>query len=114
MSCDMPKVQELARELGMTSQELLRHLERIGRPAAGHTSIVDDDVASRLRSEVGNGSPGRAEESQATTTLEPAAISPEGTSTEEVPTPDVVPEWKEAEQPEKEAPTKEPPRRGWT
>jgi signal peptidase I len=51
----MPKVQELARELGLTSQEVLRHLDRIGRPAAGHTSEVDDDIAQRLRLEFGNG-----------------------------------------------------------
>jgi signal peptidase I len=51
----MPKVQELARELGLTSQEVLRHLDRIGRPAAGHTSEVDDDIARRLRIEFGNG-----------------------------------------------------------
>lgn len=51
----MPKVQELARELGLTSQEVLRHLDRIGRPAAGHTSNVDDEIAQRLRVEFGNG-----------------------------------------------------------
>ena len=67
----MPKVQELARELGMTSQELLRYLDRIGRPAAGHTSIVDDDVARRLRSEVGNGAAWRGNHDEsAVTTLE--------------------------------------------
>jgi signal peptidase I len=51
----MPRVQELARELGLTSQEVLRHLDRIGRPAAGHTSEVDEDVAQRVRIEFGNG-----------------------------------------------------------
>ena len=51
----MPKVQELARELGMTSQEVLRHLARIGKPAAGHTSVIDDELAGRLRRELGNG-----------------------------------------------------------
>jgi signal peptidase I len=51
----MPKVQELARELGLTSQEVMRHLQRIGHPAAGHTSVVDDEAAQRLRNEFGNG-----------------------------------------------------------
>jgi signal peptidase I len=51
----MPKVQELARELGLTSQEVLRHLDKIGRPAAGHTSEVDEDIAQRVRVEFGNG-----------------------------------------------------------
>jgi signal peptidase I len=51
----MPRVQELARELGLTSQEVLSYLERIGSPAAGHTSDVADDDADRLRAELGNG-----------------------------------------------------------
>jgi signal peptidase I len=51
----MPKVQELARELGLTSQEVMRHLQRIGHPAAGHTSVVEDEAAQRLRNEFGNG-----------------------------------------------------------
>src|SRR5919106_2132929 len=95
----MPKVQELARELGMTSQDLLRHLERIGRPAAGHTSIVDDDVARRLRSEVGNGIPGLRDEPDfvGATTPEsaPAAVpaSSDEAPTESPAVPDVVPEF---------------------
>jgi signal peptidase I len=119
----MPKVQELARELGMTSQELLRHLERIGRPAAGHTSIVEDDVARRLRMEMGNGSVLGDENDQATvTTAEPAVTTvepaPPADSSDESPTealavPDVMPDWQD-EEPEKKAPEKEPPRRGWT
>jgi signal peptidase I len=68
----MPKVQELARELGMTSQEVLRHLARIGKPAAGHTSVIDDELAGRLRRELGNG---RGGEAVGTTT--PAATGPE-------------------------------------
>lgn len=51
----MPKVQELAKELGMTSQEVLRHLARIGKPAAGHASVIDDELAQRLRRDLGNG-----------------------------------------------------------
>jgi signal peptidase I len=51
----MPKVQELARELGLTSQEVMQHLQRIGHPAAGHTSMVDEEAAQRLRAEFGNG-----------------------------------------------------------
>ena len=51
----MPKVQELARELGLTSQEVMRYLQRIGHPAAGHTSVVDEDAAQRLRRDFGNG-----------------------------------------------------------
>jgi signal peptidase I len=110
----MPKVQELARELGMTSQELLRHLERIGRPAAGHTSIVDDDVASRLRSEVGNGAPGHSEAAVTTVESPPAADHAREPPVEALADPDVVPEWKDEEEPEKKAPEPKPPRRRWT
>jgi signal peptidase I len=133
----MPKVQELARELGMTSQELLRHLERIGRPAAGHTSIVDDDVARRIRREIGNGIPGLSDKSDlvGTTVESPPAAAP--ASSDEAPTesmavpevvpafsdenltqtlgdPDVAPEWKDEESTREVPPTQEPPRRGWT
>jgi signal peptidase I len=45
----MPTVQQLARELGLTSQEVMTRLKRFGRPAAGHLSQVDDQVAERLR-----------------------------------------------------------------
>jgi len=115
----MPKVQELARELGMTSQELLGHLERIGRPAAGHTSLVDEDVAQRLRREVGNGIFGRPDDPDpgvATTVLAPADAPPG--STEEIAPeasvePDVVPEWPAPERPAEVVAPKEPERRGW-
>jgi signal peptidase I len=70
----MPRVQELARELGLTSQELLRHLERIGRPAAGHTAVIDDDVAQRLRIELGNGRASWGEPGSDTTVLAGAPL----------------------------------------
>jgi signal peptidase I len=109
----MPKVQELARELGMTSQELLRHLERMGRPVAGHTSLVDEDVARRLRSEVGNGAPGlgRPDEGAVTTTM-PGRDRPAGeTETSETETSEDE-EKQEPVAPEKPAPPKR--RRSWT
>jgi signal peptidase I len=109
----MPKVQELARELGMTSQELLRHLERMGRPAAGHTSLVDEDIARRLRSEVGNGAPRERDwpDEGAATTVMPArhdTVATEPKTADEV-----------EEAPERtEAPGEPPPpakrRRSWT
>ena len=45
----MPTVQQLARELGLTSQEVMARLKGAGRPAEGHLSEVDDQVAERLR-----------------------------------------------------------------
>ena len=128
----MPKVQELARELGMTSQELLRHLERIGRPAAGHTSLVDEDVAHRLRSEVGNGARWQSDEyvaAESTTQMplrgrEPSVGDPAGSAgptevlrgTDEggsTPAAEVAPA-KEDEGTAPAPPTKEAPRRRWT
>jgi signal peptidase I len=45
----MPTVQKLARELGLTSQEVMTRLKALGRPADGHLSQVEDQVADRLR-----------------------------------------------------------------
>ena len=83
----MPKVQELARELGMTSQELLSYLERIGRPAPGHTSMVDDEIAERLRSELGNGLVTDSDDAR-TTTLPRAGEKPAPPPVEFVPASD--------------------------
>jgi signal peptidase I len=95
----MPKVQELAKELGMTSQEVLRHLARIGRPAAGHTSDIDDELARRLRRDLGNG---RAETMPTTSLPAPeiAASGEEGRPTTVV-TPAARAETKEIEAPKK-------------
>lgn len=45
----MPRVYELARELGVSSKELLAELERLGHPATSHSSGVDEWTAARLR-----------------------------------------------------------------
>jgi translation initiation factor IF-2 len=50
-----PRVHEVAKELGLSSKEVLAHLEKIGEPAKSHASSVDEAVASRLRTELGNG-----------------------------------------------------------
>jgi len=46
-------VNEIARELGVSSKEVLRHLEEIGQPVKSHSSAVDEDVAARLRTDLG-------------------------------------------------------------
>jgi translation initiation factor IF-2 len=51
-----PRVHEVAKELGLTSKEVLAHLQKIGEPAKSHSSSVDEAVAQRLRAELGNGS----------------------------------------------------------
>ncbi|HYO61964.1 MAG TPA: translation initiation factor IF-2 N-terminal domain-containing protein, partial [Actinomycetota bacterium] len=50
-----PRVHEVAKELGLSSKEVLAHLEQIGQPAKSHSSSIDEDLAARLRTELGNG-----------------------------------------------------------
>jgi translation initiation factor IF-2 len=50
-----PRVHEVAKELGLTSKEVLAHLERIGAPAKSHSSAIDESVAERVRAELANG-----------------------------------------------------------
>ncbi|HKV44460.1 MAG TPA: translation initiation factor IF-2 N-terminal domain-containing protein, partial [bacterium] len=43
------KVHELARELGLTSKDLIAKLEALKVPVRNHMSVLDDPVAERLR-----------------------------------------------------------------
>ncbi|MGH2825448.1 MAG: signal peptidase I [Actinomycetota bacterium] len=52
----MSTVQQVARELGMTSQEVIARLKAMGQPADSHLTPVDDSVADRLRRETGTSS----------------------------------------------------------
>lgn len=45
----MPRVYELARELELSSKEVLERLDELGEPVASHSSSVSPDVADRLR-----------------------------------------------------------------
>lgn len=45
----MPRVYEVARELGVTSRAVLELLAEMGRPAASHSSSVGDDAVEHLR-----------------------------------------------------------------
>jgi signal peptidase I len=45
----MRTVREIARDLGVSHEEVLRRLRALGRPAAGASSLVDPVVAARLR-----------------------------------------------------------------
>jgi len=54
----MSTIQQVARELGMTSQEVITRLKQMGQPADSHLTTVDHSVAERLRRESGsNGVP---------------------------------------------------------
>jgi translation initiation factor IF-2 len=52
-----PRVHEVAKELGLTSKQVLAHLEAIGNPVKSHSSTIDEALAERVRSELGNGAP---------------------------------------------------------
>jgi translation initiation factor IF-2 len=55
-----PRVHEVAKELGLTSKEVLAHLEKIGQPVKSHSSAIDEDLAQRVRAELGDGATGAA------------------------------------------------------
>ncbi|MEA2432609.1 MAG: translation initiation factor [Actinomycetota bacterium] len=50
-----PRVHEVAKQLGLTSKEVLEHLEKIGEPAKSHSSTIDEALAERVVAELGNG-----------------------------------------------------------
>ena len=47
------RVHEVAKELGVSSKEVLAHLEKIGEAVKSHSSTIDVAVADRVRSEMG-------------------------------------------------------------
>lgn len=51
----MPRVYEVARELGVSSKEVLAHLERMGAPVGSHSASIDDATAARVRTELSDG-----------------------------------------------------------
>lgn len=59
------RVHEIAKELGLTSKEVLAHLEKIGQPAKSHSSSVDEELAARVRSELLGGGPAKAKKAPA-------------------------------------------------
>jgi translation initiation factor IF-2 len=75
-----PRVHEVAKELGLTSKEVLAHLERIGVPAKSHSSAIDESVADRLRAELsveaGDGSAAVPEAPAAAESPSPAPEAP--------------------------------------
>jgi translation initiation factor IF-2 len=75
-----PRVHEVAKELGLTSKEVLAHLERIGVPAKSHSSAIDESVAERLRAELtveaGDGSAAAPEAPAAAESPSPAPEAP--------------------------------------
>ena len=68
-----PRVHEVAKELGLTSKEVLAHLERIGAPAKSHSSAIEESVAERVRAELTNGTPTSQPAAAAPTAAQPTA-----------------------------------------
>lgn len=62
----MSTVQQVARELGLTSQEVIARLKAMGQPADSHLTPVEKSVADRLRRE--SGTPGPADDNGALAT----------------------------------------------
>ncbi len=84
-----PRVNEIARELGVSSKEVLRHLEEIGQPVKSHSSAVDEDVAARLRTDLGGVSAPEPEpQIPARTVAEPDSTPREAVSVEAEPQPE--------------------------
>jgi translation initiation factor IF-2 len=69
-----PRVHEVAKELGLSSKEVLAHLESIGEAAKSHSSTIDEEVAERVKGELRNGSP--APEATIVPPPEPALEAP--------------------------------------
>jgi signal peptidase I len=59
----MPRVHEVAKELGLTSREVIAELNALGHPVTSHASSVDDDTVASLKEHLGDGaaSPGRSD-----------------------------------------------------
>ncbi len=70
-----PRVHEVAKELGLSSKEVLAHLDEIGNPAKSHSSTIEEEVADRVRADLGNGSkaPGTKTTAKKKSTAKPAA-----------------------------------------
>ncbi|MFN2593738.1 MAG: translation initiation factor IF-2 [Actinomycetota bacterium] len=49
------RVHEVAKELGVTSKEVLAYLETIGNPVKSHSSTIDEELAARVKTEMGDG-----------------------------------------------------------
>src|ERR687891_1330569 len=83
-----PRVHEVAKELGLTSKEVLAHLEKIGQPVKSHSSTVDEALAERVRSELVNGaSPEAPPEEQASEPAAKAAPKKTAAPKKQAPTP---------------------------
>jgi translation initiation factor IF-2 len=111
-----PRVHEVAKELGLTSKQVLQHLESIGNPVKSHASTIDESLADRVREELGNGAAGAEAPAPKKSAAKPKAkpkpkAQPKPEPAPEpkaAPEPDAAPEPEAEEQPAAEAPAEEP------
>jgi translation initiation factor IF-2 len=75
-----PRVHEVAKDLGLSSKEVLAHLEKIGEPAKSHSSSIDEAVAERVRSDLGNGAAAGAAAPKKTPAAKPKPAKAEPTA----------------------------------
>jgi len=75
-----PRVHEVAKELGLTSKEVLAHLKKIGEEVKSHASTIDEDLAARVKADLSNGAAPKAAAPKKTTAKKapekPAAAKP--------------------------------------
>ncbi len=71
-----PRVHEVAKELGISSREVLAHLESIGQPAKSHSSAIDEPLAERVRLELSNGATPDEADAPAAEPVPEAAVPP--------------------------------------
>ncbi|CAN5590584.1 signal peptidase I [soil metagenome] len=100
----MSTVQQVARELGLTSQEVIARLKAMGQPADSHLTPVEQSVADRLRRE--SGTPGPPEDNGA---LASAPATSSGVATGEASTAAREPTAAQRTASEEPAPSGEPP-----
>lgn len=75
----MPRVYEVARELGVSSKEVLADLERLGHGVKSHSSVIDAEAAElvrRERSAVSDGGPAPAAAAEPSADQEATAVVP--------------------------------------
>ncbi|HVF53563.1 MAG TPA: translation initiation factor IF-2 [Actinomycetota bacterium] len=48
-----PRVHEIAKELGVSSKEVLAYLEKTGNPVKSHSSTVEPDIVAQIKSALG-------------------------------------------------------------
>jgi translation initiation factor IF-2 len=107
-----PRVHEVAKELGLTSKQVLKHLEEIGNPVKSHASTIDEALADRVRAELGNGAPptdaAAAPQAPEPKTAEPKARATSRSAPKAQPSPEPTAEPKAEPEPEPEAIAAEP------